>query len=189
MRKNFGAKSAIYPMPVLIIGTWGEGGVANAMNAAWGGISEENEIFICVSAEHKTTENLLARGAFTVSMATAETVVECDYVGIVSGNKMPDKMERCGFHAVAAEHVDAPVFLELPMALECRVKSYDPETCRLFGEIVNISADERVLTDGRIDVAKLRPITYDAISHGYYVLGERVGTAFSDGMAIKNKAE
>ena len=185
MRKNFGAKSAIYPMPVLIIGTWGDDGRANAMNAAWGGISEENEIFICVSAEHKTTENILARGAFTVSMATADTVVECDYVGIVSGNNVPDKIERCGFHAVAAEQVDAPMFSELPMALECRLKSYDPDTCRLFGEIVNISADESVLTGGKIDVAKLRPITYDAISHGYYVLGDRVGQAFSDGFAIK----
>ena len=185
MRKNFGAKSAIYPMPVLIIGTWGDDGRANAMNAAWGGISEENEIFICVSAEHKTTENILARGAFTVSMATADTVVECDYVGILSGNNVPDKIERCGFHAVAAEQVDAPMFSELPMALECRLKSYDPDTCRLFGEIVNISADESVLTGGKIDVAKLRPITYDAISHGYYVLGDRVGQAFSDGLAIK----
>lgn len=137
------------------------------MNAAWGGISEENEIFICVSAEHKTTENILARGSFTVSMATAKTVAECDYVGIVSGCEVPDKLERCGFHAVAAEQVDAPVFRELPMALECRLKSYDPETCLLFGEIVSINADEDVLTDGKIDAAKLRPITYDAISHGY----------------------
>ena len=100
---------------------------------------------------------------------------------------MPDKLERCGFHAVAAEQVDAPVFRELPMALECRLKSYDSETGRLFGEIVSINADEDVLTDGKIDAAKLRPITYDAISHGYYVLGERVGRAFSDGLAIKNK--
>ena len=185
MRKSFGAKSALYPMPVLIVAAWGEDGIANAMNAAWGGISEENEVSICLSAEHKTTENLVARGAFTVSMATAETVAECDFLGIVSGNDVPDKLARCGFHASAAETVDAPVIDELPMALECRVKSYDPESCRLVGEIVNISADESILTDSKIDPAKLRPITYDPISHGYYVLGEKVGQAFSDGKKIK----
>ena len=185
MRKSFGAKSALYPMPVLIVAAWGEDGVANAMNAAWGGISEENEISICLSAEHKTTENLVARGAFTVSMATAETVAECDYLGIVSGNDVPDKLARVGFHVSAAKNVDAPVIDELPMALECRVKSYDPESCRLVGEIVNISADEAILTAGKIDPMKLRPITYDPISHGYYVLGDRVGQAFADGERLK----
>ena len=189
MRKDFGAKSAVYPMPVFIVGTWGADGVANAMNAAWGGISEENEIFICMGADHKTTENLLARGAFTVSMATAATVVECDYVGIESGCDVPDKTSRCGFHALPAVHVDAPLFEELPFALECRLKSYDPDTCRLFGDIINISVDESVLTDGKVDLSKLRPITYDGLSHGYYVLGERVGTAFSDGLAIKKNGK
>ena len=168
-------------MPVFIVGTWGEDGVANAMNAAWGGISEENEIFICMGADHKTTENLLAKGAFSVSVATADRVAECDYVGIVSGSDVPDKLERCGFHAVASDFVDAPIFEELPFALECKLKSYDPDTCRLFGEIVNISVDESVLTGGAVDIAKLRPITYDGLAHGYYVLGERVGQAFSVG--------
>ena len=185
MRKNFGAKTALYPMPVLILAAWGEDGVANAMNAAWGGISEECEISICISADHKTTENILKKGAFTVSMATADYVAECDYVGIVSGNDVPDKLARCGFHAECAECVDAPIIRELPMALECKLKSYDPESCRLVGEIVNVCADESVLTDGTVDPAKLRPITYDGISHGYYVLGEKVGQAFSDGGKIK----
>ena len=184
MRKNLGAKTALYPMPVLILAAWGADGVANAMNAAWGGISEENEISMCISADHKTTKNILARGAFTVSMATADYVAECDYVGIVSGNDLPDKLSRCGFHAEAAECVDAPVIRELPMALECRLKSYDAESCRMVGEIVNISVDESVLTEGKVDVSKLRPITYDGLSHGYYVLGEKVGQAFSDGGKI-----
>lgn len=184
MRKNFGAKTALYPMPVLILAAWGADGVANAMNAAWGGISEEREISVCISEDHKTTENILAHGAFTVSMATADYVAECDYVGIVSGNDVPDKLARCGLHAEPAEHVDAPLIRELPMALECKLKSYDPESCRLVGEIVNVCADESVLTEGKVDVAKLRPITYDGLTHGYYVLGEKVGQAFSDGNAL-----
>ena len=186
MRKNYGAKPMCYPMPVYIIGTYGADGTPNAMNAAWGGISEEKEISICVSAEHKTTENILLRKAFTVSMATAQTLVACDYVGIVSGNKEPKKFAKAGFHARKSEFVDAPLIDELPMALECRLISYDPETCRLVGEIVNVSVDESVLGEnGKVDVSKLAPITYDPMNHRYLVLGEAVGRAFQDGMALK----
>ena len=184
MRKNFGAKPVIYPQPVLIIGTYDAAGVPDAMNAAWGGISEETEISICLSPEHKTVENILARKAFTVSMATADQVAACDYVGIVSGNNVPDKVARAGFHAVKSELVDAPLFEELPMAVECRLISYDSESCRMVGEIVNVCADESILTDGMIDPAKLRPITYDGMNHTYHVLGEAVGRAFHDGAAL-----
>lgn len=185
MRKNFGVKPMVYPMPVFIIGTYGKDGVANAMNAAWGGITEENEITICVSADHKTTENFLATGAFTVSMATADYVKACDYVGIVSGCDTPDKLEKCGFHTAKSEFVNAPVIIELPMCVDCLVKSYDPESCRLIGEIVNVAADESVLTDGKIDPSKLRPITYDSANHTYRVIGDVVGYAFKDGLAFK----
>lgn len=186
MRKNFGPKTMCYPMPVFIIGTYNADGTPNAMNAAWGGISEENEISLCISAEHKTTENFLARRAFTVSMATADYVAACDYVGLVSGKQVPDKVERAGFHAVKSEFVDAPLIEELPMALECRLRSYDAESCRLVGEIVNVSACETVLDEkGKIDPAKLRPITYDSMNHNYLVLGEKVGNAFQDGAKLK----
>ena len=185
MRKNFGAKAILYPMPVLIIGTYDENGVANAMNAAWGGISEENEISICISVDHKTTYNLLKTGAFTVSMATADFVKECDYVGIVSGNDVPDKLEKCGLHTAKSELVNAPIILELPMSLECRLKSYDPECCRLIGEIVNVSCDEEYLTDGKIDPAKLKPITYDSANHTYRVVGDVVAKAYSAGLTFK----
>ena len=185
MRKNFGAKAMCYPMPVFIIGTYGADGTPNAMNAAWGGISEEQEISLCISPEHKTTENILTRKAFTVSMATVKYMAACDYVGIVSGNKVPDKFAKAGFHATKSEFVDAPLIDELPMALECRVISYDPESCRLVGEIVNVSADESVLNaDGKVDVQKLQPITYDSMSHHYLVLGEKVGQAFHDGLSL-----
>ena len=186
MRKNFGAKAMCYPMPVFIIGTYNEDGTPNAMNAAWGGISEETEITICVDDSHKTAENLLARKAFTVSMATAQQMTACDYVGIVSGNEVPDKFARAGFHATKSEFVDAPLIDELPMALECEVISYDPETCRLVGGIVNVCVEESVLGDnGKVDVQKLQPITYDPMNHQYLVLGENVGRAFQAGVALK----
>ena len=186
MRKNFGAKAMCYPMPVFIIGTYNTDGTPNAMNAAWGGISEETEITICVDNTHKTAENLLARKAFTVSMATAKMLTACDYVGIVSGTKEPDKFVKAGFHATKSEFVDAPLIDELPMALECEVISYDEETCRLVGRIVNVCADESVLGEnGKVDVAKLQPIIYDPMNHHYLVLGEKVGQAFHDGVVLK----
>lgn len=186
MRKNFGAKPVCYPQPVFIIGTYSEDGTPNAMNAAWGGISEEKEISICVSEDHKTTENILKRKAFTVSMATVETMVACDYVGIVSGNQVPDKFEKAGFHATKSEFVDAPLIDELPMAVECKLISYDPESCRLVGEIVNVSADESVLGEnGKVDPKKLCPITFDPMNHTYLALGEQIGRAFQAGMELK----
>ena len=185
MRKNFGAKPICYPQPVFILAAYDEDGVPNAMNAAWGGISDDKEISFCISAGHKTTHDILARKAFTVSMADAAHVVECDYVGVVSGNDVPDKLARCGLHTTKSEFVDAPLINELAMALECRLVSYDSETCRLVGEIVNVCADESVLTDGKIDPAKLKPITFDPVNNAYLVLGEKVGNAFQDGLKLR----
>lgn len=186
MRKNFGAKPYLYPQPVLIIATYGEDGTPDAMNAAWGGISETNQISMCLSAGHKTVKNILARGAFTVSMADVDHVAECDYVGIVSANKVPDKLERAGFHTQKSELVDAPIIEELPMTLECRLISYEEESCRLVGEIINVSAEERILDEnGKIDPSKLNPITFDPVHNAYLKLGEKVGNAFGDGMKLK----
>ena len=186
MRKNLGPKTVCYPMPVYIIGTYNADGTPNAMNAAWGGISEDKEISICVDCAHKTAENLMARKAFTVSMATAKYMAACDYVGIVSGNKEPDKFAKAGFHATRSEFVDAPLIDELPMALECQMISYDEDTCRLVGRIVNVCVDDSVLdAEGKLDVARLQPITYDPMNHQYLSLGEKVGQAFHDGLALK----
>ncbi len=186
MRKNFGAKPWTYPQPVFIIATYDEDGTPDAMNAAWGGISDDTQISMCLSANHKTVKNILKRKAFTVSMADAEHVAACDYVGIVSGSNTPDKMEKAGFHVTKSDYVDAPVIDELPMAVECRLISYDEKTCRLVGEIVNVGIEECILTeDGKVDLQKFSPIVFDPINNVYVKLGEKVGNAFSDGMQLK----
>ena len=186
MRKNLGAKPYTYPQPVFIIATYGPDGTPDAMNAAWGGISEANELSMCLSAGHKTTKNILERKAFTVHMADAAHVVECDYVGVVSANDVPDKLAKAGFHTSKSEFVDAPLIDELAMAVECRLVSYDPQSGHLVGEIVNVSVDESVLTpDGTVDAAKLAPITFDPVNNAYHKLGEKVGNAFSDGLKLK----
>lgn len=186
MRKNFGSKPMLYPMPVLIIGTYNPDGTANAMNAAWGGIVDTGLIGICLSEGHKTTQNIFARKAFTVSMADADNVLAADFVGITSGNQEPDKLAKTGWHTTGSAFVDAPLIEELPMALECELVRYDKETGHMIGKIVNVCADERILTDGKVDLTKFRPITYDPVGHGYYALGEKVGSAFSDGKKLKD---
>lgn len=181
-RVDFGAKPLLFPMPVLIVGTYDENGVPNAMNAAWGSITDFQEISISMS-EHKTTANFAVTGAFTVSMATEDTVAACDYVGIESASKVPDKFARAGFHATKSSKVNAPLIDELPMALECKVKSF--ENGILIGEIVNVTADESVITDGKIDIKKLKPIAYDPANNTYVALGDVVGKAFADGIKLK----
>lgn len=181
-RVDFGAKPWVFPMPVLIVGTYDENGVPNAMNAAWGCITDMAEISISMS-EHKTTDNFLKTGAFTVSFATEDTVVACDYVGVESANNEPNKFEKAGFTAIKSERVNAPIIKELPMSLECKVKSFEDGI--LIGEIVNVNAEESILTDGKIDYKKLKPITYDPVTHDYVALGAVVGKAFSDGMKLK----
>lgn len=186
MRKNFGAKPFLYPQPVLIVATYGEDGTPDAMNAAWGGISDMNRVALYLSAGHKTVKNILSRGAFTVSMADESHMAACDYLGIVSANRVPDKLERSGLHVSKSAFVDAPIIDELPMALECRLISFDKETELVLGEIVNVCADEGILNEkGLIDPAKLRPITFDPVNNAYLVLGEKVGNAFQDGKALK----
>ena len=145
-RVNYGAKPIMLPQPVLIIATYDENGVPNAMNAAWGITTDFSEITISLG-KHKTTDNLMVKKAFTVSMGTEDTVIPCYYVGIESAAKVPEKFFRAGFHATKSAFVDAPLIDELPMALECKVKSFSDGI--LVGEIVNVSADESVVTDGK----------------------------------------
>lgn len=186
MRKDFGCKPWMYPQPVLIVSTYNEDGTPNAMNAAWGGTYDNDQVVLCLSPEHKTTQNILARKAFVVSMADAAHAAPCDYVGIVSGNSVPDKVARAGFHVTKSEHVDAPMIDELPLTLECKLVSFDEETELLLGEVVNVSVDERALDEnGKLDVAKLHIITFDSANHDYFALGEKVGRAFEDGKKLK----
>ena len=64
--------------------------------------------------------------------------------------------------------------------------SYDPESCRLVGKVINVCVDEAYLDEkGKVDVAKLQPITFDPVHHHYLVLGKQVGQAFHDGLCLK----
>lgn len=183
-RKNFGAQPYLIPQPVLIIATYDENGKPNAMNAAWGGIVGMDEIIIDLS-HHKTTDNLLHTRAFTVSIADAAHVVACDYVGMVSGAKEPDKMMKAGFTTIKSAFVNAPIINELPVTLECELIEIIGGS-KYLGKIVNVSADESVLgSDGEISMDKFKPVIYETVHRTYYDLGKQVGVAFHDGAKLK----
>jgi len=185
MRKDFGVKTWLYPMPVLIVAAYDENGDPNCMNAAWGGIYDTNQVMVCLADDHKTTKNILASKAFTVSVADAKHAVEADYVGIASGNNTPDKMVKAGFTTTKSNFVNAPIINELPMTLECKLLKFNEDGI-CVGEIVNVSADETVLdANGQIDPQKLEAITYDPVRHTYIKLGKVVGKAFADGKKLK----
>lgn len=185
LRKNLGVQACLYPMPVLVIGTYDEQNVADAMVATWGGISNYNQISIFLTESHKTVKNILQRKAFTVSIADAAHVKECDYVGIVSANEISDKLKKAGLHTIKSMFVDAPMIEELSMAFECELHSYDETTNIMKGTIVNVSVDEKILTtEGKIDPAKLQPITFDSFNNDYLILGKKVGKAMQEGLTL-----
>ena len=187
MRKDLGSKTILYPMPVLIIGAYDEKGEPDAMNAAWGGIYDYNQITISLGG-HVTTDNIRKTKAFTVSMATKKTVAQSDYVGLVSKAKEPNKIQKAGLHPFKSNKVNAPLFEEYPFTLECELISLDGnpgEGGTLVGQIVNISVDESVLTDGKVNIKKLEPICFDAANSKYNVIGEEVADAFKIGLKLK----
>lgn len=186
--KSFGKKAWLLPQPVLVIGTYNEDGAANAMTAAWAGQWDAHEIVISMGS-HATTVNLGRCGDFTVAFATRETMVAADFVGMVSAKNEPEKMQKTGWTAVKAEKVDAPVFTDFPLTLQCRIKEklYESETgCYIVAEIVDIVCrDEYLADDGKPDMERMHLITFDPIHNGYVELGQRVGNAFCDGKNLK----
>ena len=184
MRKDLVVKPYLYPQLVMIIGTYDINGKPNAMNAAWGGMADYNKIMVCMS-NHKTTENISLHNEFTVSIGDANHVVECDYVGIVSQNKEPNKMEKAKFTTAKANMVNAPIINELPLCLECRLIKIVEEDLYI-AEIINVNADESILDEnGNVSLEKFIPISYDPSTHGYYKVQGRVGNAFKDGNQLK----
>ncbi|MBP3746650.1 MAG: flavin reductase [Ruminococcus sp.] len=176
-------KGFFAPLPVLIIGTYDADGRPDAMNAAWGGQVGMSQISVSLSSSHKTTENIKLTKEFTVAYATSEYIAACDYVGIVSGNKVADKLEKCGFTVTRSDKVNAPVIDQLPVTIECRVIDIQEEfnETRVVAEVVGLKADENVLTDGKVDYGKVGLVTYDTVSKCYRAVGGSVAAARSVG--------
>ena len=189
MLKDLGVKPYTFPMPVLMIATYGEDGKVDVMNMAWGGVCAENMVALNIDEDHKTSENIKKRGAFTLSIADVPHIKEADFFGIATGNKMQDKFERSGLHAVKSTRVDAPVIQEFPLTLECKVAEIQHTSYgfRVLGEIVNVLADENVLDEkGKVMPEKLQAFVFDQFRSGYYAVGEKVGQAWHTGAELMN---
>ena len=181
MKKSFD-KGFVAPHPVFIIATYDKDGSANAMNAAWCGQVGPNQLSIALSP-HNTTENIKRNMEFTIAYATKETIAACDYVGIVSKNKEPDKMEKAQFTTIKSEKVNAPIINELPVTIECKVVKIEEEfhETRIVAEIVGLVCDEEVLTDGKVDFDKAHFVVFDTIGLCYREVGSSVGKAWDVG--------
>lgn len=189
MRKKLNITEGIFPMPVLMVATYNEDGSVNVMNAAWGMMQDRGTVALNLTETHKTVKNIKERGAFTVSIADAAHVAEADYFGIESGNSITNKLEKSGLTASKAETVDAPVINEFPLCMECKYIEYQKNEygCGVIGKVLNVTADESIMPDGKLDMSLVKAIAFDPYTHGYYKMGERVGEAFSDGLKLKKQ--
>ncbi|MBQ8081795.1 MAG: flavin reductase family protein [Clostridia bacterium] len=191
MKKDLGIVQAVFPMPVLMVAAYDENGKVNVMNAAWGMICNTDRIALFIDEEHKTTQNLLKTKAFTVALADRAHMDAADFFGIATGNKMADKFERTGYHAVRSAHVNAPVIEEFPVVMECELAEVTETESfyAIVGRIVNTAAEESVLSEnGKVDPEKLNALVFDQFQHGYYVTGEKVGKAWNAGVGLMKKA-
>ena len=187
MLKDLGVKPYTFPMPVLMISTYNEDGTVDVMNMAWGGVCAENMVALNIDEDHKTSENIKRTGAFTLSIADIDHIEEADFFGIATGNKMKDKFERSGLHAVKSSRVNAPIMQEFPLTLECKVVECQNTVYgfRVLGEILNVLADEKVLDEkGKVNPVKLNAFVFDQFQNGYYAIGEKVGRAWQTGAKL-----
>ena len=183
MKKNLKPVSGIFPMPVLMIGTYNEDGSVDVMNATWGMAQSMNELKLCLTESHKTVKNIKRTGYCTVALGTRDYVAESDYLGMVSANTVKDKFEKSGLHAVKSENVDAPVIEEYPICMECKLVGFEDDGTLV--EVVNVLAEEEYLDEnGNIKLDEIGIISYDPYGHGYYEVGRKVGQAFSEGKKL-----
>lgn len=190
MKKDIGKIPAIFPMPVLMIGTYDENGKVDVMNAAWGQVCDNDRIILSLTESHKTVKNIKLNKAFTVALADRTHVEVADYFGIVSGNNAEDKFERTGYHAVKSEKVNAPIIEEFPIVMECELAEIiDTDSIYgVVGKILNTKVEEDALSEnGKVDVCKLDALMFDQFQSGYYTVGEKVATAWNAGLDLAKR--
>ena len=190
MKKDLGLVQAVYPMPVLMVAAYDENEKVNVMNVAWGQICDDDKIILFIGEGKRTWLNIRASKAFTVALADRAHMDAADFFGIASGNKISDKFERTGYHAVKSDKVHAPIIQEFPVVMECELLEFlhTDYVDGIVGRIVNVKAEESVLAeDGKIDPEKTDALMFDQFRHGYYVTGEKAGKAWNAGMALMKK--
>lgn len=190
MKKDLGIVDAVYPMPVLMVAAYDADGKVNVMNVAWGQIADEDKIILFIGEGKKTWLNIMHSRAFTVALADEAHMEAADFFGIASGNKISDKFERTGYHAVKSDKVNAPVIEEFPVVMECELLEHlkDEYISAIVGKIVNVKAEEHVLDEnGKVDPSRLHALMFDQFKNGYYTTGEKAGQAWNAGVPLMKK--
>ncbi len=185
MKKSLGAKTLLYPTPVLVIGTYDADDRPNVMTASWGGICCSTPPCVAVSIRKATYTygNVVEKEAFTVNIPSEEYIKAADYFGMVSG-KNEDKFKTIGLTPVKGDHVNAPYVKEFPLVLECKlIRTVEIGLHTQFiGEIMDVKADESLISDSEFpDIEKLKPVIFTPMSRNYYGVGNFIGKAFSIG--------
>ena len=189
MKKSLGAKPIVYPTPVFLVGSYDADGVANIMNAAWGGLcsSEPASVAVSIRQQRHTFDNVLLQQAFTINIPQSNQAIAADFFGIVSG-RSGDKIAQSGLSVERAEHVNAPILAECPLVLECLlITTHDLGAHTQFvGEIVDVKVEENCLDEkGQPDIKKVDPLLFAPGNSAYFSIGEYVAQAFSAGLALK----
>ncbi len=187
MKKDLGVLPAVYPMPVLMVAAYDKNEKVNVMNVAWGQICDEDKIILFIGEGKKTWLNIQESKAFTVALADRAHMDVADFFGIASGNKIDDKFERTGYHAVKSDKVHAPIIEEFPLVMECELLEFlhSDYVDGIVGRIVNVKAEEAVLNDkDKVEPEKLNAILFDQFRNGYYTVGEKVGKAWNAGAGL-----
>lgn len=192
MKKNFGSIPGLFPMPVVIVSAYDREGIPNAMTAAWAQVTDMDKIALFVDPNHRTMKNIQETKAFTVAIADVAHMAEADFIGILSGNNMPDKLEKSGLHVTKSEFVNAPVIEELPVSMDCELADIidTEDVYAMVGKIVNICAEDRVIgEDGKVNPDQIHALIFDQFRNGYYAVGEKVGQAWNAGKDLVRKAK
>jgi len=193
MKKSLGAKTILYPTPVMLVGTYDAAGKPNIMTVAWGGICCSSPPCVAVSIRKATYTygNIAQQGAFTINIPSEKYAAMADYCGLVSGKKA-DKFAETGLTPIRSSLVNAPYIEEFPLVLECKlVRQIELGLHTQFvGEILDVKADVNVL-DGKgvLNVEKLQPFFFAPEANAYYGTGKRLGDAFSIGQAVKKRGK
>ena len=179
MKKEMGKLNALYPLPTVVVGTLVDG-KPNFITIAHVGIVGMQHVCVSMNKAHYSNAGIKKNETFSVNIPSVDQVKPTDYCGLVSG-KNTDKSGE--FSVVYGRLKTAPMIQECPVSMECRlVKTVDLASYENFmGEIVQTYCDDSILTEGKIDVGKLRPLLFVMHDGQYWSIGKPYAKAWSVG--------
>jgi flavin reductase (DIM6/NTAB) family NADH-FMN oxidoreductase RutF len=185
MKQKLGNINALYPTPTTLVGAI-VNGKPNFITIAHIGIMTLTQISLGINKVHYTNAGIKENRTFSVNIPSEALVKETDYVGIVTGKKV-DKSAL--FELFYGELKTAPMIKACSICMECRLdRIVDFESHDVFvGEIIETHVEESVLTEGRIDISKVKPILFDMPLKKYWSLGRPIADCWNIGKELKKQ--